>query len=175
MGEKRGRKKNCGSHPFTKIVKNSKKLNLLTCKGGIQIVFSFTGSIRVQKVYKDEFVHQLQICKLKKDESVTSGTGTSSTTPEFVVIYSYENKHMIHFIHIIYNLNRTPVNKYVVIEFFSRGPQNWLHSSVQPIQLVSRPRAIVGWKYPRLQWAAHEPHGGSHHGIFFCFLYSNAK
>jgi hypothetical protein len=49
---------------------------------------------------------------------ITSGTGTSSTAPEFVVIYSYENKHMIHFKNIIYNLNRTAVNNYVVVEFF---------------------------------------------------------
>ncbi len=51
-------------------MKNSKKPNLHTCKGGVQIVFSFTVYTKgVQKVYKDEFVHQLQICSPKKDES----------------------------------------------------------------------------------------------------------
>jgi hypothetical protein len=70
MGEKRRneeRKKIFGSLPFAKRVKNSKKSNLHTCKGGVQIVFSFTVYTKgVQKVYKDEFVHQLQICSQQK-------------------------------------------------------------------------------------------------------------
>jgi hypothetical protein len=39
MGEKRGKKKILGSLPFAKRVKNSKKPNLHTCKGGVQIIF----------------------------------------------------------------------------------------------------------------------------------------
>jgi hypothetical protein len=71
MGEKRGRIKIFGSLPFAKRVKISKKTNLHTCTGGGQIVFFFLYRIfkRVQNVYKDEFVHQLQICSPKKNES----------------------------------------------------------------------------------------------------------
>jgi hypothetical protein len=69
--ETKREKKIFGSLPFAKRVKNSKKPNLHTCKGGVQIVFSFTVYTKgIQKVYKDEFVHQLQICSPKKDESV---------------------------------------------------------------------------------------------------------
>ena len=74
-------------------MKNSKKPNLHTCKGGVQIVFSFTVYTKgVQKVYKDEFVHQLQICSPKKDESVDLETRGSPSLRSWV----YENLRILH-------------------------------------------------------------------------------
>jgi hypothetical protein len=53
MGEKRGKKKIFGSLPFAKRVKNSKKPNLHTCKGGVKSFFPkqdiHTGTKGVQR------------------------------------------------------------------------------------------------------------------------------